>query len=183
MDFKQGAQNDKKIISLLIIGVVVIIGGVIAAVSFLRPDNSQVRSSSPVNQTDQTNEVGSSQPIVINKDSTVVAVNNDNNTLKVKSVKKIIDQDGDGVDDEVEKQIGTDPNNIDSDYDDLPDGEEIYAWKTNPLTKDTDKDKLFDYWEVKRYFTDPLNPDTDGDGYLDGEEVLNGYNPNGPGKM
>jgi hypothetical protein len=28
-----------------------------------------------------------------------------------------------------------------------------------------------------------LNADTDGDGYSDGTEVVNGYNPNGTGKL
>ena len=51
------------------------------------------------------------------------------------------------------------------------------------LNADSDGDKLSDYDEVKTYGTDPLNPDTDADGYLDGEEVLNGYNPKGPGKL
>jgi hypothetical protein len=31
--------------------------------------------------------------------------------------------------------------------------------------------------------TDYKNPDTDGDGFKDGEEVRNGYNPLGPGKI
>ncbi len=181
MNFKQSAQlNEKKAIILLVVGIVVIIGGVAVAVFWLKPDKSQQPTGQPAQRQDQATAY---KPTVINKESEAVTAGDKDSLVAVKSVRKKIDEDGDGVDDAIEKQIGTDPNNIDSDYDDLPDGEEIYAWKTNPLTKDTDKDKLFDYWEVKRYFTDPLNPDTDGDGYLDGEEVLNGYNPKGPGKM
>lgn len=37
--------------------------------------------------------------------------------------------------------------------------------------------------EEQKYKTDPLDPDSDDDGYLDGEEVENGYNPNGRGKL
>ena len=37
--------------------------------------------------------------------------------------------------------------------------------------------------EEDYYQTDPEKADTDGDGYLDGQEVKNGYNPNGPGKL
>lgn len=37
--------------------------------------------------------------------------------------------------------------------------------------------------EEKFYGTDPNNPDTDGDGIKDGEEVRNGYDPLGPGKL
>ncbi|MEI8361350.1 MAG: sulfatase-like hydrolase/transferase [bacterium] len=51
----------------------------------------------------------------------------------------------------------------------------------NQLT-DTDKDGLSDMRE-KAMGTDRKNPDTDGDGYLDGEEVLNGYNPLGEGRL
>lgn len=71
-----------------------------------------------------------------------------------------IDKDGDNLDDERELEIGTDPNNWDSDGDELSDGDEVIIWKT-----------------------DPLNPDSDGDSYLDGAEVKNGYNPAGEGKL
>jgi hypothetical protein len=71
---------------------------------------------------------------------------------------------------------------IDSDNDGLTDDQE-QALGTNPLSVDTDNDGLFDKEEIEIYHTNPLNPDTDGDGYLDGEEVRNGYNPNGPGKL
>ncbi|MFA6490637.1 MAG: hypothetical protein WCT43_01995, partial [Candidatus Magasanikbacteria bacterium] len=48
---------------------------------------------------------------------------------------------------------------------------------------DTDGDGLSDSDEVKIWLTDPLKADTDGDGYLDGSEILNGFNPRGPGKF
>lgn len=70
------------------------------------------------------------------------------------------DTDGDGLDDIREGDIGTDPNNWDSDGDGLSDGDEVIIWKT-----------------------DPLNPDTDGDTYNDGDEVKNGFSPVGPGKL
>lgn len=71
-----------------------------------------------------------------------------------------IDTDGDGLTDDEEKALGTDPTK-----------------------KDTDGDGLTDREEVKVFGTDPLNPDTDGDGYSDGAEVKNGYNPKGTGKL
>lgn len=71
-----------------------------------------------------------------------------------------LDSDGDGLSDEAERLLGTDPFN-----------------------PDTDGDGLTDYEEVCIYGTDPLNPDTDGDGFLDGEEVMHGYNPLGPGRL
>jgi len=70
------------------------------------------------------------------------------------------DSDGDGLSDFQEAQIGT-----------------------SPTSTDTDVDQLSDYDEVMLYKSNPLDPDTDNDGYLDGEEVKNGYNPNGTGKL
>ncbi len=50
-------------------------------------------------------------------------------------------------------------------------------------SRDTDDDGLSDKLEKIIYFTDPLNPDTDRDGYLDGDEVKNGFNPLGSGRL
>lgn len=47
---------------------------------------------------------------------------------------------------------------------------------------DSDGDGLSDRLE-EALLTDKHNPDTDGDGYDDKTEILNGYDPNGPGKM
>ncbi len=70
------------------------------------------------------------------------------------------DQDGDGLPDEEERALGTDPTKADS-----------------------DGDGLFDREEVKIYRSNPLDPDSDHDGFTDGQEVQNGYNPTGPGKL
>ncbi|MCK5061380.1 hypothetical protein KAR28_02425 [Candidatus Parcubacteria bacterium] len=47
---------------------------------------------------------------------------------------------------------------------------------------DSDNDGLLDSLETF-YGTDPKNSDSDGDGYKDGDEVRNGYNPLGEGKL
>lgn len=70
----------------------------------------------------------------------------------------------------------------DADGDGLPDGREAQLG-TNAQAVDTDGDGLTDREEVDVYNTDPLNPDTDGDTFMDGAEVRNGYDPNGPGKL
>ncbi len=70
------------------------------------------------------------------------------------------DTDGDGISDKEEEALGT-----------------------NVFFPDSDFDGLTDYEEVKIYGTNPLLKDTDGDTYEDGNEVRNGYNPVGPGKM
>ncbi|MDP2363752.1 MAG: OmpA family protein [Ignavibacteria bacterium] len=81
------------------------------------------------------------------------------------------DKDMDGLGKCLEKQIGTDPLNADTDGDGLNDGEEYLTYKTDPLKVDTDGDGLSDYEEVKNTKTNPLIADTDGDGLNDGEEV------------
>ncbi|MFQ5883737.1 MAG: S8 family serine peptidase, partial [Thermoplasmata archaeon] len=55
----------------------------------------------------------------------------------------------------------------DSDQDGLTDDEEE-ALGTNPNDPDTDNDGLSDLYEVGVSITDPTNPDTDGDGIIDG---------------
>lgn len=65
------------------------------------------------------------------------------------------DTDGDGLSNDLEDQLGTDPNDADSDNDGLIDGEE-----PNPAS-DTDGDGAIN----------PLDPDSDNDGLIDGTEA------------
>jgi hypothetical protein len=66
------------------------------------------------------------------------------------------DPDNDGLTNDEEAALGTDPNNPDTDGDGMNDRRE-------------------------RDYTDPLNPDTDGDGATDGdEELIFGTDPNDP---
>lgn len=94
-----------------------------------------------------------------------------------------LDEDGDGLTNDEELNLGTKQNSADTDADDLQDGAEVKTYRTNPLVADSDTDGLTDGNEVAMYKSDPLNPDTDGDGYLDGAEVSNGYSPLGAGKL
>ncbi|MBY9001073.1 MAG: hypothetical protein KGD64_09175 [Candidatus Heimdallarchaeota archaeon] len=94
----------------------------------------------------------------------------------------------------------TDPQNDDTDNDQLDDGSEILTYYTNPLDPDTDgdllldgvevsyginplsfdtdNDSLGDYYEIMIYYTNPNEPDTDGDNLNDGIEVyFEGTNP------
>ncbi len=88
------------------------------------------------------------------------------------AVEGPIDSDGDGLSDDYELKIGTDPLNPDTDGDGLKDGEEVLVYKTDPLNPDSDYDMLKDGEEVRKYKTDPLDPDTDKGGVRDGHEVL-----------
>ncbi len=82
------------------------------------------------------------------------------------------DNDHDGLTNAEEKELGTDPNNPDTDGDGLSDGDEVHKYMTNPLKKDSDGDGLNDGDEVNKYKTNPNNADTDGDGLSDGDEVM-----------
>jgi hypothetical protein len=48
---------------------------------------------------------------------------------------------------------------------------------------DTDNDGLTDSVETSTWYSNPYSVDSDADGYLDLTEVVNGYDPNGPGKL
>ncbi len=111
----------------------------------------------------------------------------------------VVDTDGDGLSDDVEDTLGSDPEDADSDDDGVPDGDEPNPSHDtdgdgliNVLDPDSDNDGLFDGTEMGRdcrgrgttasaghcrpdadggdTTTDPLNPDTDGGGVSDGAE-------------
>ena len=90
------------------------------------------------------------------------------------------DSDGDGLTDEFELEIGTDPNNPDTDSDRLSDGEEVLRRNTDPLNPDTDSDQLGDGAEVLDHNTDPLRADSDDDLLIDGNEISLGTDPRNP---
>ena len=71
---------------------------------------------------------------------------------------------------------------LDTDKDGLRDIDER-RHGTDITLADTDADGLSDYTEINQYKTDPLVSDSDGDTYLDGDEIDNGYDPLGPGRL
>ena len=110
------------------------------------------------------------------------------------------DSDGDGLFDQQEEALGTDPNNPDSDGDTLKDGAEFTTFGSDPTIPDTDGDMVSDSIEVGlgedpavataygpdadndgipddyevRLGTDPKHPDSDSDGWWDGFEIAVG---------
>jgi hypothetical protein len=70
----------------------------------------------------------------------------------------------------------------DGDQDGLTNDEEARLG-TNPTQADSDRDELSDFDEVKLYQSDPNKADSDGDGHSDGEEVRQRFSPTGPGKL
>jgi hypothetical protein len=88
-----------------------------------------------------------------------------------------IDSDADGLTDELETTVGTDPSLPDSDADGVSDRDEIDFYGTDALEPDTDDDGLADAEELLTYGTNPLLDDTDGDSVSDGEEIATGSDP------
>ena len=150
------------IVALVIVGA----GGWWIYSSFIGPSNQDDIFVSTPNMADDTKTNGA----VSDTDSVSSPVQPEDSEPEVDISADVVDDsllfgepldlDEDQLDDDLEKTIGTDPKNWDTDGDELGDGEEVLVWDT-----------------------DPLNPDTDGDSYLDGLEILSGYSPVGPGKL
>jgi hypothetical protein len=85
------------------------------------------------------------------------------------------DPDSDGLDNQTEFNIGTNPTLADTDSDGLSDGDEVNTYSTDPLDADSDDDGLSDGDEINTYGSNPSDTDSDDDGLLDGDEV-NTYN-------
>ena len=101
--------------------------------------------------------------------------------------QQFVDSDGDGLSDEEEKAIGTDPLNPDTDGDGLGDGLERAAG-LDPFKDDIsgiiqcnkfldDDADLLNECEERVIGTDPCVADTDGDGLSDFVEVISRSNP------
>ncbi len=89
-----------------------------------------------------------------------------------------VDSDGDGLTDDEEWALGTDPLMEDTDADGLTDWEEYDAgW--DPLDDDMDDDTIIDGDEVN-WGTDPESADTDGDGLDDPTELAGPTDPADP---
>lgn len=87
------------------------------------------------------------------------------------------DPDCDGLTNDEERRLGTDPYRYDTDGDGLSDFEEARVFQSNPLAVDTDGDNLTDFEEVDKTNSSPIRKDTDGDGLTDDVEVARGTNP------
>ena len=114
---------------------------------------------------------------------------------------KSIDRDGDGLSDDIEKKLGTNPLLSDSDGDGIDDGQEYQYWSdrsknesneqfapdgeidgdgaANMIDDDSDGDGISDGQELMDG-TDPGKSDTDGDGIYDSSEQAMGTDPLNP---
>jgi len=98
--------------------------------------------------------------------------------VQTNSLALTIDDDQDGLSNEQEQVLGTDPAVADSDGDGLNDGDEVNIHGTDPLLVDTDSDGINDLVEVQASLN-PLDPsdamaDADGDGLSNLDEVTLG---------
>ena len=84
----------------------------------------------------------------------------------------LLEDDRDGLTNAEEAELGTLPDNDDSDNDGLTDGDEVNEYKTDPLNDDSDNDGLKDGEEIDEYDTDPNDDDSDNDDLTDGDEVF-----------
>lgn len=106
------------------------------------------------------------------------------------------DPDDDGLTNQEERDLGTDPEDPDSDGDGLLDGQETLTgvWAgpedtgTDPRIADTDGDGLSDgvenpdesFQDLEQPGTDPNEADTDLDGFGDASEINAGFDPTDP---
>ena len=110
---------------------------------------------------------------------------NDEVEAQIGTDKLKADTDGDGLSDYQEIVLGTDPltpneysADLDSDNDGITDMDEASVYNTDPSVADSDGDGLSDYEEIFIFNTDPNKADTDGDTLNDRFELEHGLDPN-----
>ncbi len=176
------------------VGLVLVVGGLI----FLR-----WRATADLDP-----EIGTDEavPLVVENQGAEQATSTDQGREDVPlAMTGPVDRDGDGLGDDEERALGTDPLLRDTDGDGMTDQAEVEQGtdplvflKPEPVAQplpvptpapqpqapqaplDQDEDGLSD--EAERDFgTSPQMSDTDGDGFGDAQEIKNGYNPLGSG--
>ena len=122
----------------------------------------------------------------VTKKDILVDLDTDNDSI---GNEKDVDDDNDGLTDEEENKIGTDPQETDTDDDGVSDKIDAFP-KEKSESRDTDLDGLgdnkdldddddgiFDQDELFEYGTNALNFDSDSDGLGDKQEIESGTNP------
>tara|TARA_R110002050_G_scaffold179118_3_gene312440 strand:- start:89034 stop:91823 length:2790 start_codon:yes stop_codon:yes gene_type:complete len=155
------------------------------------PSNSLVITNS--NTVDFENAPLGDYTFTFTTDTALAPCSDQSATITVTVNECIIDSDNDGLSDDDEVAIGTNPNNEDSDSDGILDAVEVGDAIANPLDEDldgiidaldsnvldSDMDGVVDQLDPAN--TNPCVPDntvgmcdTDGDGISDGVEIANG---------
>ncbi len=105
----------------------------------------------------QSTNAGSYSVIVRNPTGT--SVTSSNGTLTIVTAGQDVDHDG--LLNETEVLIGTNPLSPDTDGDGLSDYDEIFVYHTNPLSPDTDSDGIPDKWEIDHGLNPRVNDATE----------------------
>ncbi len=148
---------------------------------------------------------GNAAGIGIDMNNQYIYMLGSNGLLFIIQYRRIDDTDGDGLFDDEELAVGTNPDDPDTDGDGLNDGFEVefgfdplvpddvtadddvdglilleeQEYGTDPGLADSDSDGLLDGDEANQYFTDPSKFDTDADALGDGDEIqIHGTDPN-----
>lgn len=194
MSFDSSSPRARVLIASAV-GLVLVVGGLI----FLR-----WRATSDL---DPEMGIDETIPVVVESQGTEQTTSTDQGGEEDVSlaVTGPVDRDGDGLGDDEERALGTDPLLRDTDGDGMTDQMEVEQGtdplvfpKPEPVAQslpeptpapqpqapqaplDQDEDGLSD--ESERDFgTSPQMSDTDGDGFGDAQEIKNGYNPLGSG--
>jgi hypothetical protein len=99
----------------------------------------------------------------------------------VKSSPSLIDTDGDGLPDFIERDLSTDPNKVDTDGDGISDYDEVQDFERFVRIMAAYPTVVINGSGSARYGTDPLKADTDGDGLSDYQELIDGFRMTLPG--
>ena len=145
-----------KVLFLIIIAcvIIIVIGGLVG-LAWWRSQPKPESTNGNQNNNQAVNNNNLSNVVEENINKTPVVIPNVNTTVIGPA-----DSDRDGLTDEEEATLGT-----------------------NPQVADTDGDGLSDFAEVHIYHSNPLLADSDKNGTSDGDEVSAGENPAGSGRL
>lgn len=140
----------------------------------LAEQNARYAPGNVLPTAEQVNELENPTKGVIRHQIDVFQPNTMCYVMSEKTLYLGLDPDGDKLNDQLERNIGTNPKIPDSDGDGLSDGTE-YLYGTNPVIRDSDADGIIDGIEDANWNgrldpgeTDPRVWDTDRDGLCDG---------------
>ncbi len=140
---------------------------------------SPVAHGSLIISDDKLSVIYTPSPAYVGPDGFTYTVRDSNGGFAATIVSLTVgaDSDRDGLSDDDERGLGTNPLDADTDDDGISDGIEVKIGKTDPLDDDTDDDGVLDGNEDLNHNgvrevteSDPKMADTDGDGLLDGLE-------------
>ncbi len=163
-------------ISLLV--MLCLLSGIFAFEGFLRSRSTGQQVDFPAPGTGQFNSLASPTPLQGGAPASPTPLATFTPTaLDTGGAVDPNDVDGDGLTNDREAVVGSNPTLADTDGDGLDDRAEVFETGTQPNNRDSDGDGLSDGDEVLIYQTSPRNRDSDNDGIDDATEISQGSNP------